>query len=956
MRFSFPAATVFPSLLLLFCLISVSLNGCGNNPPEKILPAAHKGVLDLRGWDFERDGAIELNGEWEFHWNRALGPYDFISPDIIQDRVHMTVPGLWSEHKIAGVSLPGKGQATYRLKIICGRDSKPKALILRRVLSGYKLWLNGKLSDEKGTVNRPIKTREDYIFIHNRSVSSFTLNEGENEIVLQVFNDEYESGGIDSPLRLDDGDAVSRREFIKHTVSMIVFGLLMFAAIYDILVYYFRRQDAAYLHFGFFCLAMAINTFNHQFPILSGSLSYPANPFLLNYITVILTVTFCLMTIKSLFPDEFSTLYLQFSQVIAAGCIVILFFIGFRTAERIMNIYFIFMIISLLYYMFTLIKAVANRKKDATLFLIGFTAVFIGAVNDILYAMWIINTTDSAKYGLIILCITTTIVLTRRFSGALHAVEDLSKNLADKNITLRKLDKLKDQLLANTSHELRTPLHGMIGLSESMIESAADRLTAREKENLALISSSGHRLANMVNDLLDMARIQDEGLSLDLKPVDLFSLSEMAVRLSLPLVGDKPLEVVNAIRPDIPAVHADEDRIRQVLSNLIGNAVKFTNKGRIEIDARIIDRADGTGGSGNRNMVEVTVSDTGIGVPDEYREKIFEAYRQVDGSDTRSYGGTGLGLAIAKKIIELHGGALRVASREEGGSVFAFTLPVSGEPVHADPDDVIIESLDDGPIAADAPHRSILPAGIGKEAFEGNPVILVVDDDPVNVRVVQNYFELKKCVVKTAADGIAALDIIDHDHAIDLVLLDIMMPVISGYDVCRRIRASRTPEELPVIMVTAKNMMADIDAAFEAGANDYIVKPFRISELLARVSTMLKLRNVRRSAAEGITIHDRNTAYSLTFKEIVYIVASSRNIVIHTEEREITAPLLIKEIIRRLPPDMFAQIHKSHIINLRYLRTLSHVSSGRYRVCLCDPQKTELPVGRAFLETLRKKM
>jgi len=243
---------------------------------------------------------------------------------------------------------------------------------------------------------------------------------------------------------------------------------------------------------------------------------------------------------------------------------------------------------------------------------------------------------------------------------------------------------------------------------------------------------------------------------------------------------------------------------------------------------------------------------------------------------------------------------------------------------------------------------------ISDSAFGNKPVFLVVDDDPVNVRVLQNCFESKQCVVKTATDGISALDIIDRDGSIDLVLLDIMMPAMSGYEVCRRIRMNRAPEDLPVIMLTAKNMMSDIDAAFEAGANDYIVKPFQTSELLARVGTMLKLRNIRKSAAQGITIRDRNRAYSLSFSGIIYITSHSKNIVIHTSEGDIEVPVLMKEIIHRLPTDMFIRIHKSHVINIQYVHSISHVLSGRYRVRLRDNDDTVLPVGPAFLESLRK--
>lgn len=183
-----------------------------------------------------------------------------------------------------------------------------------------------------------------------------------------------------------------------------------------------------------------------------------------------------------------------------------------------------------------------------------------------------------------------------------------------------------------------------------------------------------------------------------------------------------------------------------------------------------------------------------------------------------------------------------------------------------------------------------------------------------------------------------------------------MMPVMSGYEVCRKIRARFTPEELPVIMLTAKNMMSDIDAAFEAGANDYIVKPFRISELQARVGTMLKLRNVRKSAAESVTLYSGNSAYILKFSEIIYVTSQAKNTIVHTTERDLELTALIKDIIDCLPPDIFVRIHKRYVININYILKIHHVISGRYKVRLKDEDDTEIPVGASFLETLRKKI
>ncbi len=947
---------LFPAIAVLLCLIFPALVACGHKSTDARKPVAVKGTLDLGGWDFGRGGLVNLDGEWEFFWDRLINPSDFAKNENRKECRFVKLPSLWKGHAVNGASLPGKGRATYRLKIVSGPDNKVKTLIIHRIYSAYKLWINGVMVDRRGEVDSSTRGKEDYIFIHNKRLSSFALNEGINEIVINVFNKHYESGGIDRSIQLDNEETVQQKQFIKHTANMIVVGLVMFFSIYNILLYFFRRKDKTPLYFGIFCFLLTINVFNLQIPILSGPLSYPRNPYLVDYITVVLLIYYCLMTIAAQYPDEVHRPVIRISQILSFGMIVVLMLVGFRTAEQIMNVYFICVLFYIFYYAYVIIRAIIHRRDDAVLFLLGFTTPCFGAFNDTLYALWIIDTINIFQYTMVLLCVITTIGISRRFSRALRTVEKLSRNLTEKNLSLEKLDRLKDQFLANTSHELRTPLHGMIGLSETMLDGAAGELPPKVLDNLSLIASSGHRLASMVNDLLDMAKIQNEGITLILRPVDLRSLSDVVVRLSLPLVGGRNLNIRNNIDPHIPAALADEDRIRQVLCNLVCNAVKFTHRGSVELSARVIGPGNGNHEYDGGAMIEISVTDTGIGIPEEYREMIFEAYRQVDGGDTRSYAGTGLGLAIARKIVELHNGSIGVADREGGGSVFTFTLPVSNNPALQAEEKITIEGLDDLIPVDTIPGGSRLPAGIPEDAFDNHPVLLVVDDDPINVRVVQNFFESKKCVVKTAPDGITALDIIGGDDDIDLVLLDIMMPVMSGYDVCRRIRTTHSPGDLPVIMLTAKNMMSDIDAAFEVGANDYIVKPFQPGELLARVSTMLRLRNVRRSVAEGMTIRDRNRAYSIRFNEIIHITSHSKNVVVHTGERDIELPVQMKEIGDRLPPDMFIRIHKSHIINIRYVRSLSHVLSGRYRVRLKDSEDTELPVGPAFLGPLRKKI
>jgi two-component system sensor histidine kinase ChiS len=232
------------------------------------------------------------------------------------------------------------------------------------------------------------------------------------------------------------------------------------------------------------------------------------------------------------------------------------------------------------------------------------------------------------------------------------------------NRRLQELDKLKDEFLANTSHELRTPLNGIIGLSESLLDGAAGPVPEPMKKYLEMIAYSGKRLANLVNDILDFSKLKNHTLQLHRKPVDVYEAVQLLLKMTEPLLGSKPLELINAVPETLPPVYADEGRLQQILYNLVGNAVKFTDQGSITVSAKY-----------EYDRVVIDVVDTGIGIPPDQVNKIFESFEQVDGTDNRKYGGTGLGLAITKRLVELHGGAINVNSTLGAGSRFRVRLP-----------------------------------------------------------------------------------------------------------------------------------------------------------------------------------------------------------------------------------------------------------------------------------------
>ncbi|MDR1590071.1 MAG: response regulator [Oscillospiraceae bacterium] len=410
-----------------------------------------------------------------------------------------------------------------------------------------------------------------------------------------------------------------------------------------------------------------------------------------------------------------------------------------------------------------------------------------------------------------------------------------AQTLEEKNIYLGKLNELKDEFLANTSHELRTPINGIIGIVESMIDGAAGDMTDGQKYNLALVANSGKRLSNLVNDILDFTKLKNKEIELQLKPIDLKTVVDTVLALSKPLIKGKNLKLINEVDDSFAAVNADENRIQQILYNIIGNAVKFTEEGSVTVRAEMI------GG-----MASISVADTGIGIAEDKFESIFESFEQGDGSTEREYGGTGLGLSITKKIVELHGGVIGVSSSLGAGSTFTFTLPRADTEVVDTAVSEQLRSIID--IEDFAPEDAAPGAPAPQTAQPGGYRILAVDDEPVNIQVLTNILSMRGYSVSKAYGGQEAIDMIEGGGEFDLVLLDVMMPKMSGYDVCRHLREKNSLLELPIIMVTAKNRLQDVVLGFQSGANDYIQKPFDKEELSARVGTLLELKGATLAA------------------------------------------------------------------------------------------------------------
>ena len=402
---------------------------------------------------------------------------------------------------------------------------------------------------------------------------------------------------------------------------------------------------------------------------------------------------------------------------------------------------------------------------------------------------------------------------------------------------LREIDKLKDDFLANTSHELRTPLFGITGLAESLIDGAAGNVPQAIRTHLEMISASGRRLTALVGDLLDFSKLKHQGLELVLRPVELHALADVVLTMSRPLAEGKELNLVNAIEPHLPAAQADERRVHQILLNLVGNAIKFTEWGQVTVSAEPCGEE-----------LEVRVADTGIGIPEEHLERIFESFEQANASVEREYGGTGLGLAISRQLVELHGGRIWAESEPNQGAVLAFTLPIAQEEDFAVGTE---EPRQPPPVFEPSPSRAITVSE--QEEVPEGPLILAVDDEPVVRQVLVNHLTTEGYRVRQASSGSEALRVLENE-TIDLMLLDVMMPRMSGYEVCRKIRQRHPREELPILFLSAKDRNSDREMGLAEGANDYLSKPISKGELLLRVGAHLELLQAHRHKLSEVKV------------------------------------------------------------------------------------------------------
>ena len=796
--------------ILLLGLILLLAAGCGPRPEA---PVVKNGFIDLSSWDFEADGPVALAGDWEFHWNG----------DERTD--YFPLPRLWKGRTANGVALSPEGIGDYRLRLrMPDKDMGRMAVLAAGGLSVCVVSINGETVAATGTVGSDAASEKPEL---HYVIAEAPDSRPVTEISLTVSNHHNVQGGMNGTVLLGTASQVQGHYSHPRLVAAALAGAILCLGILYVTLYLLRGAGRENLYFGLFCLFWCVGLlFNPTSGFLMAELA-PSIPWRWYINLAILpygmTTPLMLMFYLCLFPKPYGRLLEKacwLSGILYMGYILLT---PPNAYDDVMLAYIMVGKAVLLYLCACVVLDLFHREKAIWVLTVGYLALALAEFDDLLFDMHVVATPMVQPVCIFIFILAYAFYLALRFTHAFKRSERLAGELEANNVRLVRMNRLKDEFLANTTHEMKTPLAGMVGIAESLLAGPEARIGEADAAHLRVIVHSGNRLAKLIDDVLDLSRLRHRDVALHLGPVNPGAVVRRVLALAGAARRTGGVELVNRIPQDFPPVLADADRLEQILLNLVGNGVKFTDSGSVTVSASLAD-----------GRAKLSVVDTGRGIPAQDQERIFRAYEQ---GSLPEAGGVGLGLFIARQLAELHGGGLELVSEPGRGSTFSFTLPVSdAAPPPEEPE---------APVPAPSVGDAVEP--------DGRYQVLVVDDEPVNLQVAASIFRIAGITFRTAVSGAEALRMAEADRP-DMVLLDVMMPDMSGYAVCRELRRTYPPSVLPVVLLTVKNRVEDIVEGFAAGANDYLCKPFSRDEFRARVATQLKLKEAYAALAENLEL------------------------------------------------------------------------------------------------------
>ncbi|MGA0556209.1 ATP-binding protein [Larkinella sp. VNQ87] len=811
------------------------------------LSSAYRGVLDLSTYSYQTSKPVSLNGQWLFQWHQLAD-----SATIFSSQTYHQVPGNWRAYTESHALFPQEqGFATYGLRIILPDSGRIWSLRIPPIRTAYKLYVSEQLVAQVGEVasNASMKPGAEV------KVVSFLVPGKEAFLRLQVSNYHHAVGGIYKELQLGNPTAITQVREKRLLASSLIIGALLIIGLYHFVLYALRRNDRAPLFFAVLCLTAGFREhFNSESLFFVVFPEVPWEPTLKAFYAAFpISIISMILYLQSLFPSLVSPLIKKVVIFINLAFLALILLSPATVYAAWGTLISPLAILECGYFLWVSIQAARFRKEGSFILFCDMILLALCVVNDTLHQFGIIHTYFLLSSAVVIFTLCQSLLLALRFSTAFARTEALTVQLKTANRNLeymalkrqeaeqrKTLEEIRNRFFANITHEFRTPLTLIITPVEQLLRTFSNGSAAANPgvpATLNVIHRNARQLLRLINQLLDLSKLESGSLEVKESQGNVALFTEELVSSFRLNAEAKAVSLVFQSENVPEELLFDADKWEKIIYNLLSNALKYTEAGgSVTVGLTVLSASDDT-----RRLLRLTVSDTGVGIPPDLLPHIFDRFYQVDDSRTRSFEGTGIGLALVKELTDLLQGHITVESQVGQGTTLIIDYPVRTP--NADHPLLPSPPLVQANFPVDpAPENGTEPQPI---TGQNRALILVVEDNDDLRHLIATSLSGPYSIL-TAANGQEGWELCRTELP-DLVLSDVMMPRLDGYQLCYAIKHTPETNHIAVILLTAKTATASRLEGLTAGANDYLTKPFDQQELRLRVGNLLHHQQLLRS-------------------------------------------------------------------------------------------------------------
>ncbi|ANY68105.1 hypothetical protein BBD42_17695 [Paenibacillus sp. BIHB 4019] len=795
------------TLLLVLVLLQQIIGG-------REMITAKQGILTLPGVEWLDKRVVSLDGEWAFYPNQLLSPEEIRQAKARPVFIH--VPGNWNEaqHKNGDI-MTGKGYGTYRLLVRNVPPNEPLAIAKRYVRFSDAMYVNGQLLGRSGQPGSSVETYQP----RNVPYTVYFHSEGtEVEIVLQVANFDFHSGGINGAIDLGLSQHIEARTILQSGLELLTIGIVLILGLLFFYLYVRLHRDGLQLLYGLFFIGFALIVFTNGERLLLQF--FPEMPFeaafKLKYIAVYSVPAIVFVIVSRIAARLMIRRWLQAASALLALYVTLVVLLPFHMYSYAQDsIYLVILFTYVAASVMLLSQYVRGEYGSITKaqFQLLITCVWMMLINSVLAIVVVWNPLSQILLNgaTLLLLGAFAMLIVYQYVGAYDSMRKLAHQL-------QLADKAKDEFLLLTSHELNSPLHSILHLSKSLLGSPlrqTDEIGIREK--LQLIRNTAHRMSNHVNDLIDMSRFKEGSMKLEMGMVDLVSSISVVVEVLGFLANGKGIVLMREIEPEARYIMADESRLQQVLYSIVYHMI---------------------GQRSHRELIfECLKQDENVRIILRYKPRLAEPIgaRMEEAFSAKEPSSVAAGLSFAPELVRLMGGTLLIHDAEEYIQIeLKSAKMVDGEAL------------------------SEVAAARAKHEWHGersqsaaSAVVLIATADLADMEHLSTLLSTEGFQMMFAGSDTEAQKLLERQRQPDLVIVDALLPPATGYALCKRIRNDFTQAELPVLFINMRSTPADVEACMRAGGNDFITRPLDAGEILVRVHTLLGMKRLVKEAASN---------------------------------------------------------------------------------------------------------